>query len=288
MASSPRMRLLSLGAGVQSTALALMAAHDEFWGDKPDAAIFADTGWEPRAVYEHLETLKPLLPFPVHVVSVGNIKSDILARRNTTGGRFAAIPWFTLTYQTKRIDGVEIPLLGTAKKGMGQRQCTSEYKLTPIMWKIRELLGVGRRGFVRPGTVEQWIGISIDEATRMKPARQKYITNRWPLVERGISRAECLEWLNEHGYTKPPKSACIGCPFHNEQMWQEMKRDNPVEFEEACQVDDALRTGENNRGIKAQEFMHRSCVPLREAVELPLPKKQPNLFENECEGMCGV
>jgi hypothetical protein len=50
----PAMRILSLGAGVQSSTMALMAEAGEF-GVKPDAAIFADTGWEPPQVYEHLE-----------------------------------------------------------------------------------------------------------------------------------------------------------------------------------------------------------------------------------------
>ena len=61
--------MLSLGPGVQSTALALMAAHGEI-GSMPDCAIFADTGWEPRAVHEHLAWLRSpgVLPFPVHVV----------------------------------------------------------------------------------------------------------------------------------------------------------------------------------------------------------------------------
>lgn len=39
-----RLRALSLGAGVQSTTMALMAAHGEI-GPMPDCAIFADTGW---------------------------------------------------------------------------------------------------------------------------------------------------------------------------------------------------------------------------------------------------
>ena len=55
-AAEIRLRVLSLGAGVQSTTLALMAAHGEI-GPMPDCAIFADTGWEPNAVYEHLAWL---------------------------------------------------------------------------------------------------------------------------------------------------------------------------------------------------------------------------------------
>lgn len=86
------LRVLSLGAGVQSTTLALLAAHREI--EPPDAAIFADTQWEPAHVYEHLSWLRSpnVLPFPVHIVTAGDIRDGIRGRRNTTGGRFAAIP----------------------------------------------------------------------------------------------------------------------------------------------------------------------------------------------------
>ena len=39
--------IISLGAGVQSSTMALMAAHGEI-GPMPDCAIFADTGAEPQ------------------------------------------------------------------------------------------------------------------------------------------------------------------------------------------------------------------------------------------------
>ena len=49
------LNVLSLGAGVQSSTLLLMSLN----GDMPplDYVIFADTGWEPRSVYDHLEKL---------------------------------------------------------------------------------------------------------------------------------------------------------------------------------------------------------------------------------------
>jgi hypothetical protein len=74
-----RLRVLSLGAGVQSTALALMAAHG-IAGPMPDCAIFADTGWEPKSVYAHLRwlMLPNVLPFPVHIVSAANIRDNLL------------------------------------------------------------------------------------------------------------------------------------------------------------------------------------------------------------------
>lgn len=91
-----RLRAISLCAGVQSTTLALMAAHGEI-GPMPDCAIFADTGWEPRAVYDHLAWLMSgkVLPFPAHIVSAGNIRDELAGAAD--GGRWASIPAFVKT-----------------------------------------------------------------------------------------------------------------------------------------------------------------------------------------------
>lgn len=272
---SPQLHVLSLGAGVQSTTMALMAAHGEI-GPMPDCAIFADTQWEPKAVYDHLNWLRSpnVLPFPVHIVTAGNIRDNIISRRNTTGGRYAAIPWFTVNP-----DG---------SHGMGRRQCTSEYKLKPMMHKLRDLLGVGRRGRIAPGSVEVWIGISTDEIFRVKAAKQRWMTNRHPLIEAQMSRRDCLRWLHKHGYPMPPKSSCIGCPFHNNQMWRDMRDDRPSEWNDAVEIDRWMRQGDA-RGMRATEYMHAQRVPL-DQVDLSTAEDrgQLNMFNNECEGMCGV
>lgn len=260
------MRILSLGAGVQSTTMALMAGHEEI-GPMPDAAIFADTGWEPKSVYEHLNwIINAGLPFPIHIVSAGDLRRDTIARSNTTGGRFATIPWFTLA-----ADG---------KKGMGRRQCTKEYKLVPIRRKVRELLG----GKTPKAGAEIWIGISTDEAMRMKPSQIGYMFNRWPLIERGMSRMDCLVWLKRNGYHTPPKSSCIGCPFHSNSQWREIQK-NLVEWQDAIEIDRTIR---NQPGFRAQQFMHPSRVPLEQADLRTKEEKEIDQFNNECEGMCGV
>lgn len=46
--------VISLGGGVQSSVMALMAAEGLI-KPMPDFAIFADTGWEPAGVYRHLD-----------------------------------------------------------------------------------------------------------------------------------------------------------------------------------------------------------------------------------------
>lgn len=264
--ADPQLRVLSLGAGVQSTTMALMAAHGELT-PMPDCAVFADTGWEPKATYEHLAWLRSpnVLPFPVHIVSAGDLRADVLRRSYSTGGRFAAVPWY-----------MRMP---NGKAAMGRRQCTKEYKLRPIQKKIVELLG-GKRP--RDGA-EMWIGISTDEAARAKPSQVQYIRNRFVLLEADKSRQGCVRWLEAHGYPRPPKSACIACPFHNDAGWRGL---TPAEFADAVEVDVAIR---HQPGFRGEQFVHRSMKPLSE-VDLSTAEErgQGNLFINECEGMCGV
>jgi hypothetical protein len=270
-----RLRILSLGAGVQSTTLALMAAHGEI-GPMPDCAIFADTGWEPQAVMEHLRWLMShnVLPFPVHIVSAGNIRDDL--KYAGGGGRWASVPAFTRTVRRRR---VEI--------GMIRRQCTTEYKVTPIRRKVRELAGLTRRRSPVHPVVEQWIGISLDEAIRMKPAREAWQVNRWPLIEKRMTRADCLRWLERHDYPLPPKSACIGCPFHSDARWRDIRDHDPSGWAEAVEVDQAIRSG--LRGIRGEVYLHRSAVPLDQAdLSTAEDHGQLNLWGNECEGLCGV
>jgi hypothetical protein len=249
------LKIISLGAGVQSTTLALLAHHREI--EPPDYAVFSDTGWEPEAVYKHLDWLESYLNFPVVRVSAGNLKKNLLDDTR----EFVAVPFFT------------------SNGGMGRRQCTYEYKIRPLQKFCKPHASKGN-------PVISEIGISTDEWTRMKPSRVKYIENTWPLIDLNMSRNNCKDWLKDKGYIVPPKSSCLGCPFHNDELWRDIKIDSPEEFEETCKVDDAIR---DMPKFKYQQFMHRSCKPLRD-VDLRTMEEmgQLNFFDDECEGMCGL
>jgi len=271
-----RLRVLSLGAGVQSTTLALLAAHGEI-GPMPDCAIFADTRWEPRPVYEHLAWLMSpnVLPFPVHIVSAGDIRANLMAAAE--GRRWASIPAFT-----RRVDRQ-----GRVSIGMIRRQCTGDYKIDPIRKKVRELVGLTRRRSPPNPVVEQWIGISMDETIRMKPSFERWRVNRWPLVELGMTRRDCLDWLRRHDYPTPPKSACIGCPYHSDAVWRAMRDEDPDAWADAVDIDRLIRSG--MRGVRGEVFLHRSAVPLSEVdLSTDTDRGQLDLFANECEGMCGL
>ena len=113
-----------------------MSLHGEI--PKLDHVVFADTGWEPQAVYQHLQWLKQLaasVNLPLHVVQHGNIRQGALVSqvrgRVVDGVRWASMPLFTLAPDGSR--------------GMIRRQCTVELKVRPITQFIRrELLGLRR------------------------------------------------------------------------------------------------------------------------------------------------
>ncbi|SHY53614.1 Uncharacterised protein [Mycobacteroides abscessus subsp. abscessus] len=242
--SEAAIRVLSLGAGVQSTVLALMACDGTLPG--LDAAVFADTGWEPPAVYEQVDRLAAELArvdIPLHRVSSGNLRADTLDPAH----RFVSVPYFTLAPA-----GTEVPVYGvcapcggsgrgpsdepdscsvcggdgrgsivgtrlataTERHGMGRRQCTSEYKLKPIKVKVRELLGYPHPTPVpRDVFAEQWIGFSTDEIHRVRDRLDvNYSRPRYPLLELGMSRKDCQRWLERAGWGHTAKSACRSSP----------------------------------------------------------------------------
>lgn len=252
MSTEPTKRILSLGAGVQSTALLLLISR----GALPpiDAAIFSDTGWEPAAVYAHLAKIDAEIAQPAGIpilrVSAGNIRDDALDPAH----RFASMPMYVLNK-----DGIP---------GMARRQCTSEYKIKPIKKAVRSLLGYPHPKPVPRGVyAEQWIGISTDESHRIHESDVKYSVNRYPLLELGMSRSDCIRYLTELGWRATPKSACIGCPFHGNAAWRKLRDEAPDDFADAVDFDAAIRSGSakanfEGKELRGQMFLHRSRVPL--------------------------
>lgn len=274
--------IISLGAGVQSSTMALMAAAGEIT-PMPIAAIFADTQDEPQSVYEWLGWLTPKLPFPVIVVTKGSLSQRSLDMKRTEDGRLYSktdIPFFTKS-----------PKDGSVGK-IVHRGCTRDFKLYPLMAKAREIAGI-KRGQKDVGVI-QWIGISLDEIVRMKTSRDVWAENRWPLVELRMRRDDCLRWMREHDFPEPPRSACVYCPFHNDAEWRRLKNDEPVEFAKAVQFETDLQAAKAaSDNFQHVPFLHRSCKPLAEVdlstdVERGQSAWWEENFRDECEGMCGV
>lgn len=280
-----------MGAGKQSTTLALLAAEGEL--PRLDVAIFADTGWEPPAVYAHLDRLEPVLVdagIEVLRVQHGDLRADALDPAH----RFVSMPLYTLAPPGtkparipcsgcgKRVeckDGCDgpgsadhatdrVPLTYQDRCGISRRQCTGEYKIKPIRREIRKRLGYPTGHIPRGLYAENWIGFDANEVYRINDDKQpKYFRPRYPLQDLGWSRTDCERFLRLRGW-KVQKSACIGCAFHGNEMWREMRDHRPAEWADAVVFDKAIRHGGPRRhkmpaGMLC--FLHASRMPLDEA-----------------------
>jgi len=267
--ASKLLTYISFGAGVQSTALLVMSNLGLRDCPEADVAIFADTGDEPGWVYENVERLRAWSKIPVETVTWGHLSADILDRHKGQRSRFAAIPAFTMGK-----DGRAAPL---------RRQCTREYKIQPIERRVRERMGL-MKGQRAKGVIDvtALIGISLDEATRMKPSRTAWVTNRYPLVDAGMRRADCARLIQEHGLPVPKKSSCVFCPYHSDEYWRSLPA---AEFEKAATFDEAIRDMSKS-GVKGQVFLHRRLIPLRVIDFTAQGRLFGELEDEECEGGC--
>ena len=273
------LRVLSLGAGVQSSTLALMIHKGKI--PMVDCAIFADTQAEPPKVYEWLKFIKKTVNYPVHIVTWRNLEQDVL---DASEGKYQA---FTIPFYRKNKE--------TEQKGMLMRQCTADYKIKPVTKKVRELLGYkkGERVDLKKVKVEMLMGISTDEMRRMRMNRLRYINNQYPLInDFGMSRQDCIAWIKNNGYPMPTKSACYFCPFHSQSTWKEIKDNDPELFQKAVEMDKKIRDQEKYKiknKFKDDLYLHRSCQPLDKALEDDGQLDMFDGFDSICdEGMCGV
>lgn len=271
----PTITYISLGAGVQSTALYILAVDGKLKKlgiDKIDYAVFADTQDEPKFVYEQLRRCQEYGgdTIPVEVVTAGrlsDVATTLLIPAFHSGGRNGA--------------------------GQNMRTCTSRFKLEPIAKHTRRKLGAKPRGRLPEGAhATALIGISLDEVVRMKPCPHKWQTNRWPLVELGLSRTQCLHIVEQAGMPTPYRSACVFCPFRDLKSWQELRDLDPAGFQAAIDYDDKIRSPWLTASTKNDFFVHPSRTPLKD-VDFSEDGQQllsswAESWDAECEGMCGV
>ena len=262
------LKVISLGVGVQSTALYLMSSMG-YKVPRADVAIFADTGGEYK---ETLQLLKWLLDWkdknngiPIYVNREKNLLKDLL-KSAKDGTRCASIPVFSQS------------------GGMIMRQCTQDYKILPVIKTTRMLHKLKPRQRMKP--TEMWLGISTDEIERMKESRLYNIKDFYPLIYHRMSRKDCLDFFKNNNFPTPIKSGCVFCPYHNNKDWGKQKKNKPNEFKIAVKVDNAIRNTLMRKGNKDKVYLHNSCKPLE---DIDFEDNQLELFEGfDCEGYCGL
>ena len=234
------MKIISYGGGVQSTAMLVLANQGVIEG--VDAALFSNVGDDS----EHPATLE-------YVRDVATARSHVPVHTLTHAKR-------TLMEDLQRESrAINIPVR-MANGAPGNRNCTHTYKVK-VIGKWLKANGASKDN---PATV--CIGISTDEIHRVNRKRaEPYENPVYPLIDLGLDRSACLEVIKNHGWPVPGKSSCYFCPFHRDQQWAEMRRDEPELFSKSVALEATLNERRAKLG-KDNVYLTRHGKPLDQAI----------------------
>ena len=255
------MKILSCGAGMQSTALALMSCENAKAG-RPvhplvpiyDAIIYCDLGFEPPWVAKQVDFIRRAcassgLPFKV---LKSPLYSDFI--RNFGERRTISIPWWTL-----RDDG---------HKSKMPRNCTIDYKVELISKYVRwNLLGYQKGQRLKDEDKkahEMHIGFSLEEARRCKASTNPMFVNRFPLVQMEFTRADSYGYIKEVWGLETRASACTFCPFHKNHFYQYLKQHEPEQYAQLVQMDELLRVKVPKPPMDSDLYISRSRKRLKD------------------------
>ena len=265
------LKVISLGLGVQSTAVYLMSSMGML--PRADVAIFADPGAEHQDTYKILKWLLSWKEQNNGIDIIVNNKKNLL--KEILNGKAQGGKW---------IKFAAIPAFGESG-GMLRRQCTGEYKIHPVKASARKLLGLKKRQRMKP--TEMWLGITTDEIQRMKQSQMYNIEYFYPLIYKGMSRNDCINFYKENNFPIPPKSSCVFCPFHSNSFWKKIQKENGNAWKTSVKVDKVIRDSVH-RGKGDKVYLHPSCKPLE---DIDFDDRQESLFADDlfdCEGHCGI
>jgi len=259
------MKILSCGAGMQSTALALMSCENSFAKGKKlpiphpavpiyDLVVFCDLGFEPSWVKCQVEFIRKAcesadIPFKV---LDSPLYKDFM--KNFGERRTISIPWWTLSE-----DG---------HKSRMPRNCTIDYKVEMISKFFRwEVLGYKKGQRLRDEDKkahEMHMGFSAEEARRCKESPNPMFINKFPLVEMGLVRADNYAYIKDVWGLETKASACTFCPFHKNYFFQYLKENLPEEYRRLVGVDELLRDKNPKPPMDSDLFISRSRKRIKE------------------------
>ena len=222
----------SCGGGVDSTAIALMIVQGNL--PKPDLAFMTDVGWEPRSTWDYVTgVLRPRLD------AVG-VRLDVIKTSDYADNSLVDKRGYTVIPAYHMREGKVIKY---------STRCSGPWKLAVAKRWLREQ-SVKR--------CENWIGIAADEARRAKDSGQQWFEHRYPLIEAGMTREDCLFAIGQAGWPMPPRTSCVMCPHQTNNEWRRMAKVEPEEFARACAIERELQR------TQPETYLHQSCQPLAE------------------------
>lgn len=212
MHNENQVSVLSFGGGVNSTALLI---HLHSVGKSPTLVLFSDTGGELPATYKHLTEMQQWAR-----------ARGIAFERVSNAGRGQGE-----TLEENCLMRKELPSLAYGFKG-----CSTKWKRQPMDRYIREWQPA-KDAWARGEKVIRYIGIDAGENHRAVLTEDKKFTFKYPLVEIGAARAECIEIISKAGIEVPPKSSCFFCPAMKKPEILAMQKNHPDLMKRALAIE---------------------------------------------------
>ena len=255
------MKILSFGAGMQSTALALMSCENAIRKMKPypqvpiyDAVVFCDLGLEPSWVQKQAEfTRRSCESAGITFYRLDTpLYQDFM--KNFGERRTVSVPWWTL-----RADG---------HRSKMPRNCTCDYKSKAITQYVRwNLLGYRKGQRLRSEDLkahEMHLGFSIEERRRCRTNPHKLFENHFPLVEMGMTRKDSYRYILDVWGVETKASACAFCPFHRNYFYRHLGEHEPETYQKVLAVDYLLQNNTPRLPMDSELFISKSRKRLEE------------------------
>ena len=260
------MKVLSCGAGMQSTALALMSCENKMKGmihkEVPiyDAVVFCDLGLEPYWVKDQVEFIKNACEKAGILFKIidSNLYKDYMDKFGE--GHVSSVPFWSVDEN--------------GKKAKMRRHCTIDYKILLVEKFLRyNLLGYKKYQRLKPEDVlahEMHIGFSAEESRRISRLNPSNLyIKKYPLVEMGWERADSYKYILEVWGLDTKASACSFCPFHMNYFFKHLKENAADEYKKIVAFDRLIGEKQEKTAIKSKIFISRS----RKRIEDLLPEE---------------
>lgn len=228
-----RTEVWSCGGGTQSGAIAALIATGVL--PRPDIAFMTDTGRERSGTWPFVDGFIRQCLAKVDL-ELQIVSAQAFARLDVYWESTILLPGFTTH---------------NGQVGKLSPFCSGKWKRDVAERWLRSI-GVKR--------CRNWIGISFDEARRVRTQHRPWIELWYPLIfERPMRRTQCVDLIRAAGWTgEIPHSACYMCPNASDTEWIDMRRNYRADFDAACSLEREVREKDPHF------YLHASCVPLGE------------------------
>ncbi len=110
-----------------------------------------------------------------------------------------------------------------------RRECCAKFKKQPIDKYVKQ-------------PCEVMIGYDLNERKSRYTINRKRITFSFPLIDRKITREQCINIIRDHELPIPVKSGCYLCPFQRKRDWRHLRDNHPELFKKAVALEENART----------------------------------------------